>query len=68
MPLSPYRQVRYHPQLSTNPLQSPGRGSSRSIPNGNRYESWQINFDRSRIPPDFNGLSIGPTGPLGPRS
>jgi len=62
MPLSPYRQVRYHPQLSTNPLQSPGRGSSRSLSNGNSKAIQQHNFDRSRIPQDFNGLSRGWTG------
>ena len=59
---NPYRQVRYPPQLSNNPLQSPGRGSSRSIPNGSSKAIQQHNFNKSRIPQDFNGLSIGPTG------
>ena len=62
MPLSPYRQVKQHPQLSSNSLQSPGRGSSRSLHNGSSKANWQYNFDRSRIPQDFNGLSIGWTG------
>jgi hypothetical protein len=62
MPLSPYRQVRHPPQLSNNPLQSPGRGSSRSIPNGSSKAIQQHNFDKSRIPQDFNGLSRGWTG------
>ena len=62
MPLSPYREVIFHPQLSTNPRQLPGKGFKRSGSNGSRHESWQNNFDRSRIPQDFNGLSRGWTG------
>jgi hypothetical protein len=64
MPLSPYREVKQHPQLSSNSLQSPGRGSSRSIPNGSRHSIQQYNFDRSRIPQDFNGPSRGWTGDI----
>ena len=64
MPLSSYRQVKHHLQPPNNSLQSPGRGSSRSIPNGSRHSIQQYNFDRSRIPQDFNGPSRGWTGDI----